>query len=111
LETNFSTICEDESPDELGELICNLYNQCGVGNFDLVTNLRDAESLRKGVVAQSVGVDKGDAIDDEDESDADDAEAAEALLEEALEEEIPKVDPDGWEVISKKKSKKTALKK
>ena len=101
LESNFSTICEDESPDELGMIICDLYSQCGEGNFELVNSLTQKEALRKGVVSQSIGCDKGDDIDEDDDEEND--QENEAAMEEALTEELPKVDPEGWEVVSKRK--------
>ena len=109
LETNFSTICEDESPDELGQLIVTLYKQSGEGNFDLVNEIIAREARRKGVVAQSVGVDQGDAVMESDEEEGSDAGAdgdAEEQFKEAVREEIPKlIDEEGFELVSKKGKK------
>ena len=99
MDSNFSTICEDESPEELGVIICELYSKCGEGNFDLVNSLLQKETLRRGVVSRSIGCDKGDEVDEEEGEDED----AEAAMEEALEEALPKVDPEGWETVTKKK--------
>ena len=104
MDTHFSTICEDESPDELGAIICELYTKCGEGNFELVNSMMQKEALRGGVVSQSVGCDKGDEIDDDDDEEGE-GEEAEYAMEEALEEELPKVDPEGWETVSKKKKR------
>lgn len=106
LESNFSTICEDGSPDELGELICTVYNQCGIGNFDLANDIISKERMRSSMVSRSVGVeDQGDAMDSDDDDVEGDGEAAlEEAVAEAL-EEVPRVDADGWETVSKRKKK------
>ena len=32
METDFNVICEDESTDELGDLLCNMWRMCGEGS-------------------------------------------------------------------------------
>lgn len=107
MDSNFSTICEDESTDELGVIICELYNKCGEGSFDLVNSILHKETLRKGVVSQSIGCDKGDEIYEDGEEEGGDCGDAEAAMEAVLEEELPKVDPEGWETVTKKKKRPT----
>ena len=46
MENDFNTICEDESPDELGDLLCTMWRQCGEGDFNLVTNALAREYTR-----------------------------------------------------------------
>ncbi len=46
LETNFSTICEDGSPGEIGELFCLMWRQCVEKDFTLVTNALAREFVR-----------------------------------------------------------------
>lgn len=67
LETNFSTICEDGSPDDLGELLCTMWRQCCEGNFSMVTDILAKEYVRHEMVSRSQGLAGGDAIDEEDE--------------------------------------------
>ena len=46
METEFNTILEDGSPDELGELLVTMWRQCGEGDFTLVTNALAREYVR-----------------------------------------------------------------
>jgi len=46
METDFNTICEDESTEELGDLLCLMWTQCGVGDYTLVTNALAREFYR-----------------------------------------------------------------
>jgi hypothetical protein len=125
METQFNTILEDGSPDELGDLLVTMWRECGEGNFTIVTNALAREYVRHEVVRRSQGVEGGDAIDSDDEDGCgDDTEgiiAAElaAITEEGEgamemedgdeEEEVPRVDPDGWETVAR--GKKTVSKK
>lgn len=128
METQFNTILEDGSPDELGELLVTMWRQCGEGDFTIVTNALAREFVRHEVVGRSQGVEGGDAIDsDDDDECGDDTEgiiAAElaAVTEEGAmdmddddeEEEVSRVDPDGWETVARGKkavSKKSGSKK
>lgn len=131
MDTKFSTICEDESTDEIGDLFVTMWRQCGEGNFTLVTNALAREFVRHEVLSQSVGLDGGDEMDEEDEEDTaidhdrgeamvmdriqecveecDEEEAAEAL--DAAESGAMTVDPDGWETVHRGKSKKKTSKR
>jgi pre-rRNA-processing protein TSR2 len=116
LETNFETICEDDSPDELGELLVQMYRECGLGNFTLVTNTLSREFQRHSVVSRSQGIEQGgDAIDsDEDGEMTNEGNNSNmgVIVEEEEEEEVPpRVDADGWENVVSGKKKKGGKKK
>lgn len=130
LDTNFQTICEDDSPDDLGELFCDMWRQCITGNTDLVTNALSREYVRHEMVSRSEGLDTGDADDGSDDGEVNDSELA---LQEALAsglsaeglaaipesgmdteggedeslpmepEPVPVRDPDGWETVARGK--------
>eukprot|EP01031_Cornospumella_fuschlensis_P028463 gene28463-34360_t len=133
LETNFNTICEDGSPDELGELFCTMWRQCCAGDFSTVSNVLAKEYVRHEMVTKSQGLDTGGDIieedDDEDETGGHDGDNQDAVnrqmseiarqvvqqqaaaagagegMMEAIEEETapPLVDPDGWETVTSKR--------
>ena len=71
LEQQFNTVLEDGSPDELGEMLCTMWRQCGEGNFTMTTTALAQESARREAIARSQGVDNtGDVMDsDDDEED------------------------------------------
>ena len=69
LDTQFKTICEDGSPDEIGEILCTMWRQCLAGDFGLVKDTIARESTRKEMVSKSEGLVNGDAMDDDDEDD------------------------------------------
>lgn len=70
LETNFNTICEDGSPDDLGELFCTMWRQCCAGDFSTVGNVLAKEYVRHEMVTKSQGLDTGgDIIEDDDDED------------------------------------------
>lgn len=136
LDTNFSTICEDGSPDELGDLFCDMWRECVAGNTNLVTNALSREYVRHEMVSRSEGLAGGDA-DDGSDGEEDNMETEQQLREavaaglaaprlaaidesemdmeegEGTEappepEPVPVKDPDGWETVArgKKASKK-----
>jgi pre-rRNA-processing protein TSR2 len=133
LDVNFQTICEDNSPDELGDLFCDMWRECIVGDTNLVTNALSREYVRHEMVSRSEGLDTGDADDGSDDGEMNDSEEAlkEALkqglsaeglslaaipesgmdTEDAEEEPVPEPvkDPDGWETVAR--GKKTTSKK
>jgi coenzyme F420-reducing hydrogenase delta subunit len=128
LETEFSTICEDGSPDELGELFCSMWRQCLDGNYTMVTDILAKEYMRHEVITQSQGLSAGD-IDDGESDDEEGAEGMEDTVAEQtqtalqqiqeenqmeeVEPEVPKVDADGWEIVDrsqKKNNKKKSYK-
>lgn len=127
LDTNFCTICEDGSPEELGDLFCTMWRECIVGNTNLVTNALSREYVRHEMVSRSEGLDGGDA---DDGSDDEGATGAEEELNEAVRQQLegvaegdmeteeaegdmaeavlePVKDPEGWETVARgKKTKK-----
>lgn len=112
LETNFETICEDDSPDELGDLLVQMYRECGLGDFTLVTNSLSREFQRHSVVSRSQGIEQGgDALDSDSDEDGDmtnegnNSNMGVIQEEEEEEERPPRVDADGWEsvIVGKKK--------
>ncbi len=117
MESEFNTVCEDGSYDELGELFCKMWRECCEGNFTMVTDILAKEYVRHEMVSKSQGLSGGDADDDSDNEDNVDAEGmiqdaieeAEAEGNEMAQEEEeapPLVDPDGWEVVDRSNKKK-----
>lgn len=121
LETYFNTICEDGSPEEIGELLCVLWAECIAKNYGRVNALTErlAQRRRDEIMHASQGLAKGD----EEDSDDDDAgaENPEQLIQEAMaasgalqmiaeedeEEENapPLVDADGFQMVQHHKGK------
>jgi len=71
METNFNTICEDESTDDLGQIMCDMFNQCCVGDLTNVQRTLNQEQARNmaNFVGRSVGIERGDEIGDDDDED------------------------------------------
>jgi hypothetical protein len=117
LESDFNTICEDESTEELGELIVTLWRTCGEGDLTLLNKVLSTESLRATVIQQSRGLEGGDEIDSDNENDGTTLEAVLEGNEKAIEEDMemeeapPLVDPDGWQTVTKPKKGKALKKK
>lgn len=124
LETHFNTICEDGSPEELGELFVQLWRQCCAGDFAMVRDIMSKEATRNkaSVVSSSQGLSGGDADDGSDDDDGDGKDLLEEAMGQAMgtileEEEMgetmetendtapPLVDADGWETVVKKGKK------
>ncbi len=115
LETHFSTICEDDSPDELGEIFCDMWRQCCTSGSEsaLVTNALAREYMRHEheVLRRSEGLVAGDVDDGSDDGEMDAENAMESIQEgmegaeqdEEEEESVPMVDPDGWETVARGK--------
>eukprot|EP01039_Chlorochromonas_danica_P009744 gene9744-10778_t len=128
LDTQFSTVCEDGSPDELGELFVTMWRQCCEGDMSMVTNILAKEYVRHEMVTKSQGLEGGDAIDEDDDDNDEEAggeggqeDMVNQLTRQALEgiaegEEgvmeddsnaPPLVDPDGFQTVTRgRKSKK-----
>lgn len=129
LDRHFYTVCEDGSPDELGELFVTMWRQCCAGDMSMVTNILAKEYVRHEMVSKSQGLEGGDVIDEEDDendeegrggqegSSAEDAvnqltrQALEGIEEEgAMEDDSnapPLVDPEGFQMVTRgRKSKK-----
>ena len=139
LESDFNTLCEDESTDEIGNILVNMWRECGDGNFERVHQIISRERLRStDVIKQSQGLESGDMIDSDDENEGGELEAEigardesiipfefssasssiadVAMMVESSEApelvEAPVADPDGWETVTKpKKTNKSGKKK
>jgi hypothetical protein len=134
MERHFNTILEDDSPDEIGELLCELFRKCCEGDFTLVHSLQAKQAARVSAVTQSQGLAGGDAMDGSD--DEMDHEGQRQMLDEGMaayggaaglaagagaaagggdvmdegeeqEEAPPLVDEDGFETVLVGKKKKT----
>lgn len=107
VDCHFSLICEDESPEEIGELLITMWRECKDGNYQLVQNVIQREREKHDSISRSQGIEGGDIIDEGDE------EAADGDMELALAEAVaevddtPLIDEDGFQtVVRGKKSKK-----
>ena len=120
METDFNTVCEDESTDEIGELLVNLWRQCGEGDFTIVNKIISTESKRLEVIGQSRGLERGDEMDSDDENEGLSMPRLDAIVEgtsgidetdmeteelESAEPEPPRIDPDGWETVTRNNKK------
>ena len=54
METHFNTMCDDGSPDEIGELLALMWRQCCVGNFELVSTTLGREFVRHETVSPPI---------------------------------------------------------
>ena len=134
MEVDFNTVLEDGSQKELGELFCELWRQCGAGDFtkaDEIFVRHEAEKVkeatsnqggsefRRDAIKSSVGFDanNGDAIDSDEDADADpqpprllsegEARGARSVME--IEQknppkQVPEPDEDGFLPVTNKKS-------
>ena len=107
LETEFSTVCEDDSPSEIAELLLDMWRQCCAGDFLLAINALARDYARHEVINLSQGMN----MDSDDDADEDLREGADPLaisstivMEEVIEEPLPRVDKDGWEMVTRGKS-------
>lgn len=122
METEFNAVCEDGSPDEIGEVLAQMFRACCAGDFSMVERTLHNERVRADSGKRnSVGIDRGDAVlsDDEDEDGRVDG-AQENMLLEAIAEgaeggedggmdveapelipapRVPIVDEDGFETV------------
>ena len=67
MERHFNTILEDDSPDEIGALLCEMWRLCCEGNFAMVADVRAKQQMRVSAVTHSQGLAGGDAMDDSDD--------------------------------------------
>jgi len=108
METQLNTVCEDNSIEEIGELLVLMWRECGQGNFNLVNNALSREVQRQEVLSRSQGIDStGDMMDsdEEDEVTAGNEAVLNAITEEdVMDEEPPEplVDADGFETVRRK---------
>jgi hypothetical protein len=113
VEEEFSMICEDGSPEEIGELLIQMWRECCQGEFRLVSNVIGRETDRQALnpLNQSQGLEGGDIIEGPEEyEECPDLELMEPseIIEEPAE---PLVDEDGFERVTKgKKGKKSRAK-
>lgn len=118
MESRFNTVCEDESPDEIGEILVQMFHKCSSGDFTMVDGLLAKAAVRQNIVNQSQGLANGDVMDSEDEGEdgleeqshqiSAACEAVEKAQEAAcMETEAPSIpDPDGWVTVPAKNAKK-----
>ena len=69
MEAHFNTMLEDGSPDEIGELLCDMWRKCCVGDFEAVNIVKTKERMRPSITGQCQGLEGGDVIDSDDEND------------------------------------------
>lgn len=50
MDSHFHTVCDDGSPEEIGELLCTMWRQCCTGEFGLVHSVLGKEFVRHEVV-------------------------------------------------------------
>jgi pre-rRNA-processing protein TSR2 len=98
MESNFNTVCDDGSADELGELFVDMWRKCCAGEFAMVQDILEKERKRASVTGQCTGLEGGDAIDDDDDEDVSDGMALNDMVKErALEALAEEVDGEGGE--------------
>lgn len=112
LETQLNVICEDGSPDEIGEIVCRMWRECVAGDFSTVERTLNQERVRAGMAGKSIGMEGGDVVLSDDEVEIEDISAANlAAIAEGEEEEgmdvepariAPVIDEEGFETVSKK---------
>jgi hypothetical protein len=130
MDTDFNTLLEDGSADEVGELLVNMWRLCAGGDFSLVETVISKESRATDVLRESRGIDRGDEMDSDDENDGLDIADAVATAVEipnfteretamdipmALPAESEAVDDrsggklfdeDGWEIAGKRRNRR-----
>ena len=67
LDTRFHTVCEDGSPEEIGDLLCNLWKSCCEGDFSRAERIQAQERSRPSAVVHSQGMEGGDELDSDDD--------------------------------------------
>ena len=117
LEVNFNVICEDGSIEEISELIILMWKQCGEGDFTIAVNTLGREANRFEVISRSQGIDKGDAIDEDNDSDIEDnginnihittdnsmdIDESTQIKKEKPQKVKPTIDEDGFETVFRK---------
>jgi len=108
METQLNTVCEDNSIEEISELLVLMWRECGQGNFNLVINALSREFQSHEILTRSQGIDNtGDMMDSDEEEEvtAGNEAVLQAITEEdAMDEEPPEplVDEDGFESVRRK---------
>ena len=130
LEINFNTICEDGSPDELGDLFVLMWRRCLENDYSVVNKTIETENKRINIISNSKGIENGDEIDEDEDLDnqiekvvfeqnnnivnniaISSLEGTNMNLEEndlIVNNEVEVVVDDGWEVAGKKKKNKNS---
>jgi hypothetical protein len=102
----FSMVCEDGSPEEIGELLVQMWRECSEGEFRLVSNVcgRERDRLASNPLEHSQGLEGGDVIEGPEDEENPYMEQLEPIEEVPAE---PLVDEDGFERVTRgKKAKK-----
>lgn len=125
VDQEFSMVCEDGSPDEIGEILVHMWRECSEGNFNLVQTIIGKERDRQlqNPLNRSQGLEGGDVIDENDDDEdnngnsnnnnnsIDMSEIEEQQQQEQEEQQYvrqgPIIDEDGFEtVVRGKKTRK-----
>lgn len=121
VDQEFSMVCEDGSPEEIGEILIQMWRECSEGNFNLVQNIigRERDRQMRNPLTQSQGLEGGDIIDENEEDNNHDNDNYNNInnnsidmfeITEPQEEYVrpgPIIDEDGFEtVVRGKKSRK-----
>lgn len=101
VESEFNMVCEDGSPDEIGEIVVTMFRQCAEGDFSLVNSTIEREQARQNVIARSSGLESGGDVLEE----ADQAPSTElnTIVEEEVKAFVPEIDEDGFETVARGK--------
>lgn len=101
VESEFNMVCEDGSPDEIGEIIVTMFRQCAEGDFSLVNTTIEREKGRQNVLASSSGLDSGgDVLEDVDQVPSTELNS---IVEEEAKSFEPEVDEDGFQTVARGK--------
>jgi hypothetical protein len=104
VESEFNMVCEDGSPDEIGEIVVTMYRQCAEGDFSLVNTTLAREKARQDVVARSSGLEAGGDV--MEEADRGPSTEMNTIVEEEVQEVqaavfVPEVDEEGFETVAR----------
>ena len=101
VDSEFSMVCEDGSPDEIGEVLVTMWHQCSQGDFTLVQRILSREQARPSGVSTSQGLEGGDIIDEEMEGG--DEETNDDTPEDVMPPAGPIVDEEGFQTVTRKR--------
>lgn len=85
MESNFNTVCDDGSAEELGAVFVEMWRKCRDGDFEMVQGILEKERKRVSVTGQCQGLEGGDAIDEDSEDESDGLALNKMVRERALE--------------------------
>ena len=104
VESHFNMICEDGSPEEIGEIIVAMYRQCAEGDYSLVSATIERERTRQNVVANSSGLEAGGDVIEETEDDRKASDNVDTIVAEEVQQVITsEIDEDGFQTVSRGK--------